>query len=244
MSRSLLLITALLLLAAACTRAPDTQLVQVPTLASLPTQQSTTEPPSPSPSVTVPSATPTTVFTSTTVPLTPTIAVTLAPSGLPTMTQRPSDDLSGWIVLTQVSPFDDSVLMGVVRDADSPIQAWLSTPTPSLFFRCNKGSFDIFMQIGAELDNPPDLTDQVHVKLRYDQGAAQDAVMNTMGTNDDAAGFINAQQTLRDMLTHKKLAFGFTPYNAPFTYTTFTLDGLEIALQPVLKACNIPDPAT
>lgn len=245
MSRLSLVFAAVLLLVAACTRNPDAQVVQVPTLASLPTEAATTEIPATRP----PTVTPTVTLTSTSTDTptstpTPTIASTPTVSVLPTMTQRPEGDLSGWIVLTQVSPFDDSVLYGVVRDADTPANTWLGEVTPTLFFRCNKGVFDVFITIKARLENPADLTDQVHVKLRYDQEPTVDAVMNTLNQDESGAGFLDAQATLKDMLAHKKLAFGFTPDNSPFTYTSFTLDGLEIALQPVLKACNIPDPVT
>ncbi|MEP7293481.1 MAG: hypothetical protein ABI835_16975 [Chloroflexota bacterium] len=168
-------------------------------------------------------------------------SITPLPSSTPTTESYPYS-LSDWFLLTQVSPFDDTVVMGVVRDANTPINAWVTNPTPTLFFRCGDEAFSVFINIGATLENDPNLIDQVMVTLRYDQEEAFDEVVH-VGVDEDTVIFSDPIKTLNAMLTHQTLAFGVTPYNANFTYTTFTLDGLRPALQPLIEVCNLNVPS-
>jgi hypothetical protein len=48
----------------------------------------------------------------------------------------------------------------------------------------------------------------------------------------------NPADLINQMLDHKTLIFGFTPFNSNPVITTFDITGLRVAITPVLKACN------
>ena len=59
-------------------------------------------------------------------------------------------------------------------------------------------------------------------------------------TDGEAVFFADPQATLQTMARHSELVFGFQPFNAGETATTFQLGGLGEVIQPLLDACGLP----
>lgn len=259
--RTVFLLIGLLLLAA-CTRNPET-VAEVPTLASLPSATplpTDTATPIPTPTIASTSTrSPTDTPFPTDTPL-PTNTLTATNSPVPSNTVHPqsagsssqspaptpvnttvpalSVDAQNWIADHEVSPFDDTERFTLLREADTPIRAWLSNPIPTLILRCDSGNFDIFIHVDTQVDVEYGLDDRASARIRFDSDPAQDIVMNE-STTGDALFFNNPEQILQSMSTHEVLLFGFTPFNAPFTSTTFHLAGLGEVIEPLMQACRL-----
>lgn len=163
-----------------------------------------------------------------------TVVQEIVPSPVPPITSA-----GGWRFNEQTSIMDDTRSLTLIRDADTPIVTWLSTEIPSIVLRCRAGQFEIYINTYTQFDSDTELDDEVFVRVRWDNEPPETIRMG-IATDGDAAFFSNSQDTLRRMARHEKLIFGFVPFNAAETATSFTMAGLGDAIQPLLDACGLP----
>ncbi len=243
MHKSIIAFTFTLLLVAiiGCTQAPAT-VIQIPTLAVLPSM-------TPAPSE-IPTEVPTSTVENTPMPtVTPILTVSPlptetplpSPTSIPTETLQPTLSVAaqGWQISQETSLIDDTETVTITRLADMPVRTWLSTATPMLVLRCKARTFEIYINADAQFDSDTEYNDRAYVKLRWDKEVATTVSMSE-STSGEAVFFADPQATLRTMTQHSELVFGFQPFNAGETATTFQLGGLGEVIQPLLDACGLP----
>jgi len=141
-----------------------------------------------------------------------------------------------WKTSFTQSSFDDSQTVVVSLKAENKIKGFLELSTPNLKFRCKEGVIDIYINVGVQQDVEYDYENST-VRIRYDKEPAFKIKMGH-STSGDALFFNNPNEVLLEMVKHKIMIFGFTPFNASPVQTSFDLTQLREKIQPLLKACS------
>jgi len=142
-----------------------------------------------------------------------------------------------WKTTFTQSSFDDSQTVVVSLKAERKIKGFLESSLPKLIFRCKEGSVEIYINVGLQQDVEYDFENST-VRIRYDK---EPAFQSKMGhsTSGDALFFKKSNEVLLEMVKHKTMIFGFTPFNASPVQTSFDLTQLREKIQPLVKACSI-----
>jgi len=159
----------------------------------------------------------------------------LTPSPLP---GTPTPDLGKWLVSSETSAIDDTKIVYLSLDAESPIRAWIGNPTPTLVLRCAKNELNAFVSTGTTVEKANFDDTRVSARIRFDKDEPQQVTMG-ISTDDDSLFFLNAADFINQAINHETLAFEFTPYNVTATETEFDIHGLYDALPPLLDACGL-----
>lgn len=141
-----------------------------------------------------------------------------------------------WKTTFTQSSFDDSQTVVVSLKAESKIKGFLESSLPKLIFRCKEGSIEIYINVGVQQDVEYDFENST-VRIRYDK---EPAFQTKMGhsTSGDALFFKKPNEVLLEMVKHKTMVFGFTPFNASPVQTSFDLIQLRENIQPLVNACS------
>lgn len=219
--------------------------VQLPTLAELPSATATTVPTATYTVTPIPTETetPTALPTSTVTPLpsntpTPRTTNTRTPSRTPARTSTPNF-ADNWFISTEVSPFDGSERVVASLLANDSAEGWLSDTVPTIHLRCEARQFDVFIHVGTQFAVETGHLDEATVRLRFDQEPAYEARFG-QSTTGDSVFIDNPIEFASQLVAHQQLLFGFTPFNATFTYVTFDLRGLADVIEPLVESCNLP----
>jgi len=140
-----------------------------------------------------------------------------------------------WKTTFTQSSFDDSQTVIVSLKAENKIKGFFESYLPKLIFRCKEGSIDIYMNVGMQQDVEYDF-EKSTVRIRYDKDPAFQTKMGH-STSGDALFFNNSNEVLVEMVKHKTMVFGFTPFSASPVQTSFDLIQLREKIQPLLNAC-------
>ena len=141
-----------------------------------------------------------------------------------------------WKTTYTQSSFDDSQTVVVSLKAQSKIKGFLESSLPKLIFRCKEGSVEIYINVGMQQDVEYDFENST-VRIRYDKDPAFQTKMGH-STSGDALFFKNPNEVLVEMVKHKTMVFGFTPFNASPVQTSFDLIQLREKIQPLVNACS------
>tara|TARA_Y100000031_G_C8162415_1_gene357680 strand:- start:600 stop:1100 length:501 start_codon:yes stop_codon:yes gene_type:complete len=141
-----------------------------------------------------------------------------------------------WKTTFTQSSFDDSQTVVVSLEAESKIKGFLESSLPKLIFRCKEGSFEIYIKVGVQQDVEQDFENST-VRIRYDK---EPAFQTKMGhsTSGDALFFKKPNEVLLEMVKHKTMVFGFTPFNASPVQTSFDLTEIRENIQPLINSCT------
>ena len=141
-----------------------------------------------------------------------------------------------WETTFTQSSFDDSQTVIVSLKAENKIKGFLESSLPKLIFRCKEGSIDIYINVGMQQNVEHDFENST-VRIRYDKAPAFQTKMGH-STNGNALFFKNPNEVLVEMVKHKTMVFGFTPFNASPVQTSFDLIQLREKIQPLVNACS------
>jgi hypothetical protein len=141
-----------------------------------------------------------------------------------------------WETTFTQSSFDDSQTVVVSLKAESKIKGFLESSLPKLIFRCKEGSIEIYINVGVQQDVEYDFENST-VRIRYDKESAFQTKMGH-STSGDALFFKKPNEVLLEMVKHKTMVFGFTPFNASPVQTSFDLIQLRENIQPLVNACS------
>lgn len=146
-------------------------------------------------------------------------------------------DLGKWKSQTQTNSVDDSTTVVLALDADSQITGWLGTATPSLVLRCQQKKTEAYIDVGVSPHVESGNLDGATITLRFDKNKA--VKVNCSKSTDGHGLFLPRPiEKIKTMLNHESMYLQFVPHNASPTSTTFTLKGLDKAIQPLRKECN------
>src|ERR1700690_3729129 len=111
------------------------------------------------------------------------IAMTTRPSLLsttqPSFTPEPTaitPFIGGWHTSTDASEFDNSTTVVLALDAETPVQGWLDTTTPTLLLRCREGKVEVYINNGLQANVEVGQLRAATVRLRFDSGQAFESV--------------------------------------------------------------------
>lgn len=178
------------------------------------------------------------VVTATAPPATPTRAATVTPTPKPTNTPKPTATpvLTGkWQVETEKSSFDDSATVFLTLEANADITGPIGNYRPALLLRCKEKETEAFFDVGMQPDLEG-LSDTATVRLRLDQEKAY-TIQAGKSTSGNALFVHDPKPFIEQLLKHKQLVMGFTPFSAAPVETTFDLGGLDEAIKPLREAC-------
>lgn len=175
------------------------------------------------------------VVTATPRPATATPAATRTP--VPTYTPTPPPIGGKWRVTIESSSFDDSPLVVLSLRAERPVEGFLESYLPTLILRCQEREIDAYIVTGMTADLERGNSDGATVRIRLDDRPAEK--LNTgRSTDDKALFFANAVEFISRLEQSERLLFGFTPFNASPTETSFDLRGLGEVLPQLREACD------
>jgi type VI secretion system protein VasI len=149
----------------------------------------------------------------------------------------PTPSTGKWRTHYGRSSFDDSKTVVVSLEAEKRVTGWLTTYTPELILRCQEHETDAYIVLGMQPDVEYGKMDSATVRIRFDKGNAQELVMYE-STDGEALFFRGSVSMIKDMMRHDEMVFGFTPFNASPTETTFDLQGLSEAIKPLRETCD------
>jgi type VI secretion system protein VasI len=147
-------------------------------------------------------------------------------------------EIGRWSVSEAQSPMDDSKTVMLGLDADAPIQAWLETPTPSLWIRCKEHKTSVYIYTGSPTSPEYGEYGTAKVRIRFDKGAA---VTQRWTLTTDSKGLVapaGAVALARRVANAETMIFQFTPHNASPATATFMVKGLKEKLPLVAQACG------
>lgn len=143
----------------------------------------------------------------------------------------------GWITNETVDAMDDSKTIVITKIADTGVGTY-GDPI-SLSIMCRDGKTVALLNWHTFMD-----TEAVRVTARLDKEEA--STVSWSISNDHESTFArNAEDYARSLLGKEKAIFRATPYGENPITVTFSLAGLEAAVQPIEEACEwgrIPEP--
>jgi|CXWL01.1.fsa_nt_gi hypothetical protein len=143
-----------------------------------------------------------------------------------------------WKITREISKIDDSANVFLSVSADTEIEGWpAERHRPTLILRCMEKEKSAIIQTGMTPNVESGASDAATVTLRFDKDLAENQGMSE-STDKKALFFLDPDEIISKMLTHKSMLFQFTPFNSSPVMTTFNLAGLEGALKPLEQACG------
>jgi type VI secretion system protein VasI len=102
--------------------------------------------------------------------------------------------------------------------------------------RCLEHKTELFIQTGMPPNVELGKTEGATVRFRLDSDPAIITIA-TKSTDGQALFLPDANELIRELASHQRMLFGFTPFNSPAVETAFDLDGLADAVQTLRAAC-------
>jgi hypothetical protein len=160
-----------------------------------------------------------------------------AASGQSRAEPRPSNPTGSWTVDRGRSSFDDSSTVQLLLRANRPIMGWPGkVETPLLVLRCLEHKTEVIVQTGMSPNPEYGRFERATVRLRLDSDPATQRLASK--STDGNALFLPAPVALiRTLVKHKRMIFGFTPFNSPPVETDFDLEGLAVELRSLREVC-------
>lgn len=152
-----------------------------------------------------------------------------------TATPVPTSATGKWQDSAQTSEMDDSTTISIQLRAEEPMTGWLEDFTPVLIVRC-KEKTDVYIFTNTQSAVESGNLDGATVRLRFDDEPARE-YDTSLSTDGKGLFFPKPRVLLTQIMTHDKLLFEFTPFNAATDVTSFDLRGAKEAAQPILEAC-------
>ena len=137
----------------------------------------------------------------------------------------PSGTAGGkWRKVENKNAFNDSRTVSFLLDAEESIQGPISENVPTLVVRCKEDIPEVYISTGMAA-SVEEGTDDHHVRLRFDSEDAQVEAWSE-STNNEALFEPHSVQFIEHLAKAKKLAFGFTPFDANPQVAIFDVEGL------------------
>ena len=141
-----------------------------------------------------------------------------------------------WHKVESKSALDDSTTVGFGLKAEDSIEGPVGKSTPVLIVRCQDKKVEVFISTGMPA-SVEEGTDDHHVRLRFDSDAPQ-AEAWSEATNNEALFAPEPARLIKALVGAKKMAFGFTPFDANPQVTVFNVAGLGHQLAQTSGACG------
>ena len=109
--------------------------------------------------------------------------------------------------------------------------------TPELILQCYEGETDVLVNVGMGQTVESGRLYKHTVQLRFDDANAYEVLANE-ATDSDILILSRPISTIKTMLEHDEMLFGFTPYNAGPDFTVFDIRGLDDVVVPLREACS------
>lgn len=141
-----------------------------------------------------------------------------------------------WHKVESKNAFDDSTIVSFLLDAEGSIQGPIDSHVPTLVVRCKEKEAEAYISTGMPA-SVEEGTDDHHVRLRFDSESPQ---VETWGesTNNEALFSPHSAEFIKRLVDAKKLAFGFTPFDANPQAALFDVQGLGHQLAQTKDACG------
>ena len=138
-----------------------------------------------------------------------------------------------WRRVEDKSAFDDSRTVTFLLDGEGSIQGPVRSQVPTLIVRCKERKTSVYVSTGMSASVEYG-TDSHRVRLRLDDGRPFIEGWSE-ATSNDALFAPEAIEFLKQLAEAKRLAFEFTPFNAPPQVVQFEIAGLggQLAAQDV-----------
>jgi type VI secretion system protein VasI len=150
-----------------------------------------------------------------------------------------SSPMGDWNVRTELSPLDDIKTVYLdLKAADSREVRGTSAYAPQMGLMCTGSKIEgyVFIRSRPEVDRSGLAT----VRIRFDTLEPQTRRLEK-SLKEDALFLDKPASTLKDMLGHERMLFGYTPLGSEEVVTEFNLRGVEEAVKPFVEGCDIPE---
>ena len=141
-----------------------------------------------------------------------------------------------WHKAESKSALDDSTTVGLGLQAEDSIDGPVGKSTPVLIVRCQDKKVEVFISTGMPA-SVEEGTDDHHVRLRFDSDAPQVEAWSE-ATNNEALFAPEPARLIKALVGAKKMAFGFTPFDANPQVAVFKVAGLGHQLAQTTGACG------
>lgn len=146
-----------------------------------------------------------------------------------------------WVVEEEISPIDDSKTVTLMLNADSPIQVRYTKSTPYLVIRCKENKTEMYIGFNTFLGS-----NTIYPTTRIDSEKAVSDMKWSISTNHKAMfydgsnykGYVKVTDYIKKLQTKNKYFVQVTPYSENTVNTTFTIIGLDKAIEPLREACG------
>jgi len=143
-----------------------------------------------------------------------------------------------WQMTEGISPIDDSKIVTLFIEADIPINFKYKSKTPVLYLRCKQKETSIFINFNTFFG-----TDIVFPVTRIDSERAITSQAWKVSANYQSISYreLNDKKTtdlIKTLLNKQKYFVLVTPNGETPLNATFSLDGLEQAIEPLRQACE------
>lgn len=143
-----------------------------------------------------------------------------------------------WKVSTDTSRFDDSKSITLVLSAREAITGWLNkTYRPSLILRCREKRTEAYINFGMSPNVELGLHNQATLQFRIDKNSPF-KVIASKSTDGEALFLPDAIGFSKRILGAKELLVRFVPFNASPQETSFPVEGLANAIEPLRETCK------
>lgn len=160
----------------------------------------------------------------------PSPAVTPPPAPLPT---PPPVKWRGGV--SNSSKMDDSTTVIYSLDAESAIQVWLKTVTPTLIVRCQEHRTEAYVRTESAAN--VEYGDTRAVRIRWDEKAPA-AQYWSPSTDNEALFAPNPVGFIRSLAKSNRLRIQFTPFNADPVVMEFDVSGFGDRIDLLAKTCG------
>ncbi|HYX70507.1 MAG TPA: hypothetical protein VE825_15340 [Terriglobales bacterium] len=143
---------------------------------------------------------------------------------------------SQWHKVESKSALDDSTTVGFALKAEDSIEGPVGQSTPVLIVRCQDKKVEVFISTGMPA-SVEEGTDDHHVRLRFDSDAPQVEAWSE-ATNNEALFAPEPARLIKALAGAKKMAFGFTPFDANPQVAVFNVAGLGHQLAQTSGTCG------
>jgi type VI secretion system protein VasI len=129
-----------------------------------------------------------------------------------------------WHKVENKNAFDDSKTVSFLVDAEGAIDGPVTSKVPTLIVRCKEDIPEAYISTGMAA-SVEEGTDDHHVRLRFDSEAPTVEAW-AESTNNEALFAPHSVEFIKQLVGAKKLAFGFTPFDANPQVAIFDVEGL------------------
>jgi hypothetical protein len=132
---------------------------------------------------------------------------------------------------------DDSRTVTLWLTANSRVQGWLKSNTPTLGIRCMEHKTSVCVHTGMSANPELGHYNQATVRIRIDNGTPYSEFWDE-ATNDEALFAPQPIALARRIAGAKIVRFSFTPFRSKAATTEFNVAGLRNHLPELAKACG------